>query len=157
VCSNFGDWAILSARIADELNREGYHPPCGGERFSYHMIIKFLRRLSLHEASAGQKLLKCMLDIYEWAVWASVDHLRMPMITLYHWCRQGSIHHHKLPGTKGCMIVWADARKLKRVRSLREYRPISSPPPYPAESTTSGSQLRLDTNGCRSCCKEGLL
>jgi hypothetical protein len=137
-----------SARIAEELNREGYRPPRGGERFSHHMIIEFLRRLGLHGASPGPKLVKSMLGMHEWGIRALAEHLGMSMITLLHWCRRGWTHHRKLPGPKGCVIVWADARELKRLRRLYKFGPTNTA--YPTELTTPGRRPKLDTNDCRS-------
>ena len=139
-----------SARIAEELNRAGHRPPRGGPRFSSHMIIEFLKRLGLHGSSPGPKLDKTSLGPHEWGIKALAHHLGMSQITLYHWCRRGWVHHRKLPGAKGCVIVWADTRELKRLRRLYAFRPTNSPPPYPAELTTPGIRPGIRTNGSLS-------
>jgi Recombinase zinc beta ribbon domain len=131
-----------SAGIAAELNHAGYRPPRGGERFSSHMVMEFLKRLGLHGSGPGPKLDESFLGPHEWGVRALADYLGMSVITLHHWCRRGWTHHRKLPGAKGHVIVWADPTELNRLRRLHEFRPTNSPPPYPAELTTPGPRAR---------------
>jgi DNA invertase Pin-like site-specific DNA recombinase len=139
-----------TAQIAELVNQEGYRPPRGGERFSSHMIIEFLRRLGLSGSSSGPKLDRSSLGPHEWGVKALAKHLGMSAITLYHWCRRDWVHHRKLAGVKGCVIIWADAREQKRLRRLYAFRPTNSPPPYPAELTTPGPRPRTTATGTRT-------
>ncbi len=127
-----------TAQIAKLLNEQGYRPPRGGEQFSNHMIIEFLKRLGLHGPSPGPRLDHTMLGTHEWSLKGLGRHLGIPVKTLSNWCRRGWVHCRKLSGPKGCLIIWADSRELNRLRKLHAFRPINSPPPYPAELTTPG-------------------
>ena len=62
--------------------------------------------------------------------------LGMPADTLGHWCARGWVEHRKLPGARGCLVLWADEAEIDRLRRLRAFRPSSYPPVYPAELTT---------------------
>jgi DNA invertase Pin-like site-specific DNA recombinase len=139
-----------TAQIAERLNQQGYRPPRGGESFSSHMVIEFLRRQGFSGPSSGPKLDNSSLGQHEWGVKALAEHLDMSAITLYHWCRKGWVHHRKLPGVKGCVIIWADAGERRRLRRLYAFRPTNSPPPYPAELTTPGPRPVARTTGKRA-------
>jgi DNA invertase Pin-like site-specific DNA recombinase len=138
-----------TARIAKILTQEGYRPPRGGEGFTHHMIIEFLKRLGMGGPSRAPTLDPAALGTHEWSVKRLARHLRMSARTLTEWCRRGWVHSRKLPGPKGHLIVWADGRELKRLRRLGAFRLTNSPPPYPAELTTPGPRVRERTTRAR--------
>ena len=72
----------------------------------------------------------------------------MPPDTLCRWCARGWVWHRKLPGPRGCLVLWADEAELDRLRQLRAFRPSSYPPVYPAELTVP--RRRSDTSGSGS-------
>ena len=63
--------------------------------------------------------------------------LEMPKTTLMWWVKRGWIHvSRQLPGYRGRLIFWADARELARLRQLRKAKHCWGSPPVPKELTT---------------------
>jgi hypothetical protein len=125
-----------AAEIAAVLNDEGYRPLHGKERFNKQMIYDFLRRIGLSALDRGSRLPAEVLGPDEWGVSALARRLAMPADTLCHWCARGWVGYRKLPGPRGCLVLWADGAELDRLRRLRAFRPSRYPPVYPAELTT---------------------
>jgi DNA invertase Pin-like site-specific DNA recombinase len=125
-----------AAEVAAVLNEEGYRPLHGKERFNKQMIYDFLRRIGLCGLSRGSRLPAEVLGPDEWGVNGLARRLGMPADTLGHWCARGWVEHRKLPGARGCLVLWADEAELDRLGRLRAFRPSSYPPVYPAELTT---------------------
>jgi hypothetical protein len=132
-----------SKQIAATLSREGYYPPRGGDWFTHHMIIELLKRLGLHGASPGPRLDAAAIGPNEWGLKALAERLGMSVNTLHYWCRHGWVRSRKLPGPKGCRILWADAQELKRLTCLLAYQPHGHPPAYPSELTTPRTPLDI--------------
>jgi hypothetical protein len=125
-----------AAEIAAVLNGEGYRPLHGKERFNEQMIYDFLRRIGLCGLNRGSRLPAGVLGPGEWGVSALARRLGMPADTLGHWCARGWVRHRKLPGPRGCLVLWADEAELDRLGRLRAFRPNRYPPVYPPELTT---------------------
>lgn len=125
-----------AVEVAAVLNEEGYRPLHGKERFNRQMIYDFLRRLGLCGLSRGSRLPAEALGPDEWGVTVLARRLGMPADTLGHWCARGWVEHRKLPGVRGCLVLWADEAELDRLGRLRAFRPSSYPPVYPADLTT---------------------
>ena len=102
------------------------------------MIIEFLKRLGLHGPSPGPRLDHTMLGTHEWSLKGLGRPPRHSGEDSEQLVPGGWVHCRKLSGPKGCLIIWADSRELNRLRKLHAFRPINSPPPYPAELTTPG-------------------
>ena len=100
------------------------------------MTYDFLRRIGLCGLSRGSRLPAEALGPDEWGVSALARRLGMPADTLGHWCARGWVEHRKLPGVRGCLVLWADEAEHDRLGRLRAFRPSSYPPVYPAELTT---------------------
>jgi DNA invertase Pin-like site-specific DNA recombinase len=122
--------------IAAVLNSEGYRPLHGKERFNKQMIYDFLRRIGLCGLNRGSRLLAEVLGENEWGLSVLARQLGMPADTLGHWCARGWVGHRKLPGRRGCLVLWADEAEFDRLRRLRAFHPNRYPPVYPAELTT---------------------
>jgi hypothetical protein len=125
-----------AGEIAAVLNGEGYQPLHGKERFNKQMIYDFLRRIGVSGLSRGSRLPADALGPNEWGVSALARQLGMPADTLGHWCARGWVGHRKLPGRRGCLVLWADEAELDRLRRLRAFRPDRYPPVYSPELTT---------------------
>ena len=125
-----------AGEIAAVLNGEGYRPLHKKERFNKHMIYDFLRRIGVSGLSRGSRLPAEVLGPNEWGVSALARQLGMPADTLGHWCARGWVEHRKLPGRRGCLVLWADEPELDRLMRLRAFRPDRYPPVYPPELTT---------------------
>jgi hypothetical protein len=125
-----------AGEIAAVLNGEGYQPLHGKRRFNKQMIYDFLRRIGVSGLSRGSRLPAEVLGPNEWGVSALARQLGMPADALGHWCARGWVGHRKLPGRRGCLVLWADEPELDRLRRLRALRPNRYPPVYPAELTT---------------------
>jgi hypothetical protein len=122
--------------IAATLNREGHRPLRGKGRFNKQMIYDFLRRIGLCGPRRGSRLPGGVLGPEEWGVSDLARRMGMPADTLSRWCSRGWVSHRKLPGRRGCLVLWADGAELDRLSRLRAFRPSSYPPVYPAELTT---------------------
>jgi hypothetical protein len=138
-----------AGEIAAVLNVEGYRPLHGKERFNKQMIHDFLRRIGLSGLNRGSRLPAEVLGPDEWGLSALARQLGMPADTLGHWCARGWVRHRKLPGRRGCLVLWADEAELDRLRRLRAFCPNRYPPVYPPELTTPrGRASRLHGPRC---------
>jgi hypothetical protein len=107
-----------AAQIAEQLNREGFHPPKRRATFNVGIIRQLLSR----QGRFGRRpkvVESYALGPDEWWFTDLARHLRMPNPTLYSWLRRGWVHARQLPVAKGRWILWADAEELDRLRRLR--------------------------------------
>jgi len=107
-----------AARIAEHLNREGYHPPKRRATFNAGMVRQLLSR-RLGAARRPRAMESHVLGQDEWWFTDLVRHLPVPHPTLYSWVRRGWVHARQLPIAGGRWIVWADADEVARLRKLR--------------------------------------
>lgn len=108
-----------SAKIAEQLNCEGYHPPKRRETFNAAMVRQLLSRRIPAGKRAGAIGLHVLTD-NEWWMSDLSRHLQIPKPTLYNWVRRGFVNAQKLPGVQGAWIIWADADELERLYRLHK-------------------------------------
>ena len=133
-----------ATEIAATLNAEGHHPLPKKGQFNKQMIYDFLRRIGLSGACRGTRVPAEALGPGEWGASALARVLGMPVDTLSRWCSRGWVRHRKLPGPRGCLVLWADDAEVDRLRRLRAFRPGSYPPVYPVELTTPGASPQTE-------------
>ena len=105
------------AQIAQQLNREGYHPPKRRQTFNAAMVRQLLsRKVEAQKRSRSMKSIQ--LAEGEWWISDLSRHLQIPKPTLYDWVRRGVVHARKLAGPQGPWIIWADAEEVDRLRRL---------------------------------------
>jgi hypothetical protein len=107
-----------AAQIAEQLNREGFHPPKRRATFNAGIIRQLLSR----QGRFGRRpkaVESYRLGPDEWWFTDLARHLQMPNPTLYRWLRRGWVHARQLPVARGRWILWADAEELDRLRRLR--------------------------------------
>jgi len=132
-----------AARIAEQLNREGYRPPKRRATFCGGMIRQLLSRQG--RSGPRPRLMESHgLAKDEWWFTDLARHLQLPNPTLYSWVRRGWVHARQLPVAGGRWIIWADADELDRLRRLHRCprswmnRPqaaeLTRPKPRPATS-----------------------
>jgi hypothetical protein len=134
-----------ATEIAATLNEENHHPLPKKGQFNKQMIYDFLRRIGLSGPRRGTRVPAGELEPEEWGASALARVLGMPVDTLSRWCSRGWVRHRKLPGPRGCLVLWADDAEVDRLKKLRAFRPGSYPPVYPAELTTPGARPRADS------------
>lgn len=119
-----------AAQIADQLNREGFHPPRQSSTFSNPVVRQLVSRLGL--SSERRETIRLGPD--EW--WASglAEKLRIPQSTLRRWIGRGWVHFRQTP-VRGYCILWADGKELKRLKRLRAYAAAHSKGPFPTDLT----------------------
>jgi len=135
-----------TAEIAEGLNREGFHPPRGTDRFNRHVVNQFLTRLGLLGPKATQRISSEDLGPHEWTIDGLARELGMPAITLRHWSYHGWVKARKSKDVGGCWILWADARELERLRRLRAWRRSAHQRKCPPELTTPRGSKRPTLN-----------
>ena len=122
-----------SARIAEQLNGEGFHPP-SGNLFNAPTIRRLLSR---NHSSKSRPTHGC--DRPEPPQWRPRDLARkldLPIQTLRTWLRRGWLHGKQSADAHGRWIFWADEDELNRLKQLRHHGQKSSGLPAPAELTT---------------------
>ncbi len=106
-----------SAKIADQLNREGFRPPKRRETFNTQMVRTLLsRRCRVGRRTKAMEI--HVLSADEWRLSDLARHLDLPYPTLYSWRRRGWVHGRQLPAAGGQWILWADADEVDRLRRL---------------------------------------
>jgi len=109
----------ISAKIAEQLNCEGYRPPKRRKTFNAAMVRQLIsRRVPAERRSDAIK--SRVLANNEWWMSDLSRHLQIPKPTLYNWARRGFVNAQKLPGIQGAWIIWADADELERLNRLHK-------------------------------------
>jgi len=106
-----------AAQIAEQLDREGFHPPKRRATFNAGIIRQLLSR----QGRFGRRpkaVESYTLGPHEWWFTDLARHLQLPNPTLYSWLRRGWVHARQLPVARGRWILWADADELDRLRRL---------------------------------------
>jgi len=124
------------AAIAEQLNREGFHPPKRTDRFTGQMIGRLLR--DLHPARRRPRAMAdpTLLEADEHWLTDLARQLGIPVATLHKWQRLGWLHSRKVDVAGGRWAVWADAEEIDRFRRIRRYKRTWPEPRYPADLTT---------------------
>ena len=118
------------AQIAERLNTEGWRPAKRRSTFTPGMVINLLTHIEAPSDASTD------LRRDEWTIDALAYELSMPSITLYAWLRRGWVKARNVSSdsVNGTWRVWADAREVERLRSLRT-RPRTCWPRKPHATT----------------------
>jgi hypothetical protein len=103
-----------AARIAAQLNAEGFHAPKRPVRFSAEMVRQLLSRQGL----ANEKTGPAPLAVHEWWLADLARALRMRRGQLRDWILRGWVRGRKT-AVQGLWIAWADRAEVKRLQQLR--------------------------------------
>jgi DNA invertase Pin-like site-specific DNA recombinase len=123
-------------RIAERLNHEGFRPLQRAPKFHTDIICRIFRRLRKQRPSAREIDKQAQLGENEWFILSLATHLQLPKNTLHAWARRGWLHVvRQLPGSRGRMICWADAKEIDRLTRLRDTPKNWWDLPLPAEIT----------------------
>lgn len=105
-----------AARIAEQLNREGFRPPSGRvKRFNRRVAESLIHRLGLSKPRPPATGLRTN----EWWARDLAEELGMKLSRLRHWVKRGRVRVRKV-GVRGCLAIWADAQERERLRRLGE-------------------------------------
>jgi len=107
-----------AAQVAEQLNREGFHPPKRRATFNAGIVRQLLSR----QGRFGRRpraVESYALGPDEWWFTDLARRLQLPNPTLYSWLRRGWLHARQLPVARGRWILWADADELDRLTRLR--------------------------------------
>jgi DNA invertase Pin-like site-specific DNA recombinase len=106
-----------SAQIAEQLNREGYHPPKRRDTFNAPIVRQLVSR-QVKPQRRSRMVESHVLAENEWWLSDLTRHLQIPKPTLYNWVRRGFVNAKKLPGVQSPWIIWADADEQERLLRL---------------------------------------
>lgn len=103
-----------AAKIAEQLNAEGFSPPKRRGQFTSPVIYQLLKRRGLigDERSHAE-----LLDDDEWWLTDLARELAMSHLKLRDWAKRGWVHSRKTP-VQNRWILWADEEELIRLRRL---------------------------------------
>jgi hypothetical protein len=107
------------AEVAEQLNREGFHPPKRSATFTRGILAGLLAkhgRTGPRPRIVGEP---GVLREHEWLLTDLARELAMPPAALHRWVRVGWVHARKLPSPGGHWVIWADADELDRISRLR--------------------------------------
>jgi DNA invertase Pin-like site-specific DNA recombinase len=107
------------AEVAEELNREGFHPPKRSARFTGGILTRLLAERGRTGPRPQAAERRGALDKHEWLLTDLARELAMPQATLHRWVRVGWVRARKLPTPGGHWAIWADADELDRMRRIR--------------------------------------
>jgi DNA invertase Pin-like site-specific DNA recombinase len=105
--------------VAEQLNREGFHPPKRSASFTSAILAGLLGkrgRTGPRPRVVGEP---GVLGEHEWLLTDLARELAMPQATLHRWVRVGWVHARKLPTPGGHWVIWADADELDRMGRIR--------------------------------------
>ena len=125
------------AKIAEQLNRDGFRPVKQAEKFHSDIVSRLVRQLEKKHPGPRAKASNGMLKENEWLVIDLATALDMPKSTLFAWINRSWVRVvRQLVGYRGRIICWADADELNRLRRLRQTKHGWWDEPLPAELTT---------------------
>jgi hypothetical protein len=125
------------ARIAEQLNEEGFRPPKRAQQFHSDLVSRLVRKLQKQRPGEKATTPRRLLRVHEWLAIDLAAELDMPKNTLFAWIKRGWVRVvRQLPGYRGRMICWADADELDRLQRLRQTQHGWWDAPLPAELTT---------------------
>ena len=107
------------AATAEQLNREGFHPPKRSATFTKGILSGLLAK---HGRTGPRPRVVAgpgVLGEHEWLLTDLARELKMPPETLHRWIRVGWVHARKLPTPGGQWVIWADADERDRMIRIR--------------------------------------
>jgi DNA invertase Pin-like site-specific DNA recombinase len=107
------------AEVAEQLNREGFHPPKRAARFTSGILTRLLAQRGRTGPRPRVVAEPGVLGEHEWLLTDLARELGMPQATLHRWVRVGWVHARKLPTPGGQWVIWADADELDRMTRIR--------------------------------------
>ena len=107
------------AGVAEQLNREGFHPPKRSARFTSAILAGLLAKRGRSGPRPRVVAEPGVLGEHEWLLTDLARKLEMPLATLHRWIRVGWVRARKLPTPGGHWVIWADADELDRMSRLR--------------------------------------
>jgi DNA invertase Pin-like site-specific DNA recombinase len=110
-------WTL--AEVAEQLNREGFHPPKRSPVFTKGVLASLLAQRGRKGPRPRVVTERGVLGEHEWLLTDLARKLEMPQATLHRWVRVGWVHARKLPTPGGHWVIWADADELERMARLR--------------------------------------
>ena len=105
--------------VAEQLNREGFHPPKRSARFTSAILAGLLAKRGRTGPRPRVVAEPGVLGEHEWLLTDLARELAMPPATLHRWVRVGWVHARKLPTPGGQWAIWADSEELGRMSQLR--------------------------------------
>jgi hypothetical protein len=106
------------AEVAEQLNREGFHPPKRSASFTSAIPAVLLARRGRTGPCPRAVGEPGVLGEHEWLLTDLARELAMPPATLHRWIRVGWVRARKLPTPGGHWAIWADGDELDRMRRL---------------------------------------
>jgi DNA invertase Pin-like site-specific DNA recombinase len=107
------------AEVAEQLNREGFHPPKRSAIFTGGILAGLLAKRGRSGPRPRVVAELGLLGEHEWLLTDLARKLKMPPATLHRWIRVGWVHARKLPSLGGQWVIWADADEIDRMTRLR--------------------------------------
>ncbi len=126
--------------IADQLNRDGFHPPRGSRQFNRHIVNLFMARRGLLGPRGTRRIAPEDIGLHEWRLRDLTRVLSMPATSLRRWYHRGWVQGRYTAGDMGCLILWADEAELARLRRLRNWPHGGCHRERPLDVTTPLSQ-----------------
>jgi DNA invertase Pin-like site-specific DNA recombinase len=127
---------VSCATIAEYLNREGFHPPRGADRFNRFIVDQFLARQPGQTRGTTSRIKDGELRPHERRLSDLARELRLGLSTLRGWLARGWVLGRKTSGPAGCWVLRVDDREVARLRRLRDWRPGGYNRQRPPELTT---------------------
>ena len=107
------------AEVAEQLNREGFHPPKRSATFKGGILAGLLAKRGRSGPRPRVVAQRGLLGEHEWLLTDLARKLAMPPATLHRWIRVGWVDARKLPCPGGPWAIWADADEIDRMTRLR--------------------------------------
>ena len=107
------------ADVAEQLNREGFHPPKRSPIFTKGILAGLLSKRGRSGPRPRAVAERRHLSEHEWLLSDLARKLDMPQPTLHRWIRVGWVHARKLRTPGGHWVIWADTDELERLTRLR--------------------------------------
>jgi hypothetical protein len=127
------------AKIAEQLNQEGFHLSRSHAPFKAINVHSLLRRFGLNTYSGHYQTNKVKGNPHEWCLPELARKLRITLSRMQCWRQRGWVHSRRIPGAANHWFVWADKEELTRLRRLRDCpidRSHKFGDRYPKELTT---------------------
>ena len=107
------------AAVAEQLNREGFHPPKRSATFTSAILAGLLSKRGRTGPRSRAAEQAGVRNEHEWLLTDLARKLEMPQATLHRWVRVGWVHARKLLTPGGHWVIWADADELDRMTRVR--------------------------------------